>query len=62
MIDDEAHPVSPYLLSQARTLRDACRQSGRDENGLRCASCPVKDLCESDERWLVKLTPRSLPA
>jgi hypothetical protein len=62
MIDDEAHSVSAYLLSPARTLRDACRQSGRDENGLRCAICPVKDLCESDERWLVKLTSRSRPA
>jgi hypothetical protein len=59
--DKSADPVSPYLLSPARTLRDACRQTGHDENGRRCLTCPVKDLCDSDERWLVELASRSRP-
>jgi hypothetical protein len=63
MTDDKStNPVSPYLLSPARTLRDACRQTGHDDNGTRCPTCPVKDLCESEERWLVELASRSRPA
>lgn len=54
MADKAAQPVSHYLLSPARTLRDACRQTGRDDNGARCPVCPVRELCESDERWLVR--------
>lgn len=62
MTDDKSTgPVRPYLLSPARTLRDACRQTGRDIDGARCPVCPVRDLCESDERWLVALTSRSRP-
>jgi hypothetical protein len=54
MNDKGAQPVSHYLLSPARTLRDACRQTGRDNSGERCPICPVRDLCESDDRWLVR--------
>ncbi len=59
MNEDAAEPASPYLLSTARTLRDACRQTGHDDDGKRCPGCPVKDLCESEERWLVALASRS---
>jgi hypothetical protein len=45
--------------STSCTLRDACRTAGYDEGGRRCAICPVKDLCENDDRWLVTLTEPS---
>jgi hypothetical protein len=41
-------PVSPYLASPVRTLRDACRESGRDDGGRLCPDCCVKDLCEAE--------------
>jgi hypothetical protein len=25
-----------------------------DNSGERCPICPVRDLCESDDRWLVR--------
>ena len=50
----------PYLLSSARSLGEACRETGRDEGGRRCPYCPLWDLCMSEDRWLVKLPPRQL--
>ena len=58
MNNNEAEPVIRYLLSPACTLYDACRQTGHDDDGNRCPCCPLKDLCESEERWLVELAPR----
>lgn len=46
--------VDRFLDSQARSLGEACREAGRDEDGRRCAHCPIKDLCMSEERWFVK--------
>jgi hypothetical protein len=46
-------------LSPALTLRAACRRTGYDQLGRRCPGCPLKDLCESEERWIVQLTARS---
>ena len=44
----------PYFLSSsARSLREACREVGRDESGRRCRTCPVKSLCKDETRWLV---------
>jgi hypothetical protein len=56
-----AKSASSYLRSPARTLREACEETGHDEDGKRCPVCPVKDLCESEERWVVELAPRSRP-
>jgi hypothetical protein len=50
-----------YLRSPARTLREACLETGYDEAGKRCPVCPVKELCESEERWMVELAPHSRP-
>jgi len=44
MNDEAVESVSPYLLSPARTLRDACRQTGHDNDGKRCPHCSLKDL------------------
>jgi len=41
---------SPYLLSPARTLREACHETGRDGGGRLCIDCPVADLCEKETR------------
>jgi len=49
-----AAPLSPAL-----SLRQACRTTGYDDRGKRCPGCPLKELCESDERWIVRLTDRS---
>ena len=37
--------VSPYLLVEPPTLRDACRALQRDDGGRRCPSCAVRDFC-----------------
>jgi hypothetical protein len=50
----KANGVDRFVVSRARTLGDACREAGRDEDGRRCAHCPLKDLCMSEERWFVK--------
>ncbi len=55
MRDTPAKPARRYPLSPALTLRDACRQTGHDGGGNRCPFCPVKDLCDNEERWLVEL-------
>jgi len=49
--------VSP--LSPALSLRQACRNTGHDNSGKRCSGCPLKKLCESEERWIVRLTDLS---
>jgi hypothetical protein len=40
----------------ARSLREACQLAGRDDNGERCPICPLKELCDSEARWLVQRT------
>ena len=39
------------------SMREACTRALLDRGGARCPTCPVRDLCESEARWLVKLTP-----
>jgi hypothetical protein len=36
-----------------RSLGEACRESGLDEDGERCPTCVLRELCESETRWLV---------
>jgi hypothetical protein len=33
---------------------EACREAGPDEDGRRCATCPLRDPGASEEGWLVK--------
>jgi hypothetical protein len=42
------------LAATARTLREACCETGLDRHGQRCPDCPVADLCADDSRWLVR--------
>ena len=50
--------VSPYLARPARTLREACHETGRDAAGENCVGYPLANLCEkgasrrNDEREL----------
>jgi len=41
------HYVSPYLLIAPRILRDACRETRRDQGGLRCPLCSLREFCEA---------------
>jgi len=46
-------------LSPAISIRQACRKTGHADNGRRCPGCPLRELCESEERWLVRLADHS---
>jgi hypothetical protein len=39
--------------SSACTLGDACRAAQCDQHGSRCPDCPLRSLCENEDRWLV---------
>ena len=39
------------------SLREACTRAGLDRGGERCPDCPVRDLCDSEQRWVVKVAP-----
>jgi len=47
------HDTVPQAQRRPRSLGDACRELGLDDDGQRCPECPLKTLCESEERWLV---------
>jgi hypothetical protein len=53
---EDAQRVAGQTSGAPCTLREACLKGGYDEHGKRCAICPVKDLCEQDDRWIVRLT------
>ena len=57
MTEDRA--IGGDFPSPVRTLKEACREIGLDDRGRKCPLCPLRDLCESEERWLVRLS--SLP-
>jgi hypothetical protein len=40
--------ASPYLSRPARSLREACHQTGHDTDDGSCIDCPLADLCEKD--------------
>ena len=46
-----------FLVSRACTLGEACREAGYDQGGKRCPDCPLRQLCQSEDRWLVKRFP-----
>jgi hypothetical protein len=51
--------VTPAAVSPASpcSMREACARALLDRGGERCPSCPVRDLCQSELRWLVRLAP-----
>jgi hypothetical protein len=36
------------------SLRQACRKAGLYRGGARCPVCPLRSLCQSELRWLIK--------
>ncbi len=57
MSNDQGRTMKLGLGSTPCSLREACLKAGLDRNGTRCPTCPVRDLCESDVRWVVKALP-----
>ena len=45
-----APEVSSYLLIPPPILRDACRALHHDDEGRGCASCCVRQFCDSQAR------------
>lgn len=39
------------------SMREACARASLDRGGERCPSCPVRELCQSEMRWVVKSAP-----
>jgi hypothetical protein len=54
MFDGQRRANDPEPGVRARSLRQACVEAGLDRGGQRCADCPLKALCQSELRWLVK--------
>ena len=44
-IDERRSPCS---------LRQACGRKGLDRGGARCLICPLRSLCQSELRWLIR--------
>jgi hypothetical protein len=59
MTKTAADPSMKVPLSPALSLRQACRKTGYDNNGRRCPGCSLRELCDSEERWLVRLADRT---
>lgn len=54
MVDDPARRARLTRLSPALSLREACRRAGQDREGQRCPDCPLRTLCVSEARWVVR--------
>ena len=39
------------------SMREACARALLDRGGARCPDCPVRELCQSEARWVVKAAP-----
>jgi hypothetical protein len=61
MVDGPPKPVNPAPHLGPRPLVEACRASGHDRAGARCPECPLRALCESEERWLVRREKEARP-
>jgi hypothetical protein len=48
--DGNVTEVSPYLLTEPRILRDVCQKLQHDDGGRFCASCCVREFCETQAR------------
>jgi hypothetical protein len=44
-------------LASPCSMREACARAMLDRGGKRCPACPVRELCQSESRWVVKATP-----
>lgn len=61
MVESPPKPVKGGPYRGPRPLLEACRASGHDRAGGRCPLCPLRVLCESEERWLVPAEKNTRP-
>jgi hypothetical protein len=54
MSDEQRWAIDRSAISSSVSLRQACARAGLDRGGRRCPDCPLRDLCQSELRWLVK--------
>jgi hypothetical protein len=54
MSDDQGRAPNGRSAAPPCSLREACLRAGLDRRGERCPTCPVRDLCQSDVRWLIR--------
>ena len=45
----------PQAAAPPCSMREACARAFLDRGGERCPSCPLRELCQSELRWVVKL-------
>jgi len=57
MSDDRTRMRDFMRQAPPCSMREACVRAGLDRGGERCPTCPVRDLCQSEVRWLVKAAP-----
>ena len=57
MSDEQRRAIDGPAMSRPFSLRQACAKAGLDRGGKRCPDCPLRDLCQSELRWLVKSVP-----
>jgi hypothetical protein len=46
--------IDPEEGSPPCSLRQACQKAELDRGGARCPECPLRGLCQSELRWLIK--------
>lgn len=39
------------------SMREACARALLDRGGERCPTCPLRELCQSELRWVVRIVP-----
>jgi hypothetical protein len=54
MFDGQHKANDPEPGSRPCSLRQACVKAGLDRGGRRCPDCSLRDLCQSELRWLIK--------
>lgn len=51
---DEEQAIEEKPKPSPCSLRQACGRKGLDLGGARCPICPLRSLCQSELRWLVR--------
>jgi hypothetical protein len=57
MTDTGNATYSSMLFASPCSMREACARASLDRGGERCPVCPVRELCQSEARWVVKTAP-----
>ena len=57
MSDNQHKAIDLRPASPPCSLRQACAKAALDRGGQRCPVCPLRGLCQSELRWLIKTVP-----